>query len=607
MRSFSFTAKNIGDERYLTYTMGEGVDVDEDALDYCEENDISEIVKIIYEEDDDFDYLTYDVTGLMSLDDISKNSMNEDAVLKILRNVSLGMISIKENALPLSYIILNKNFMYINPDTFDIQFLYLPVEGDASVSSEFKSFVRQFIANLKYNVNEELSYVGKLLTYINGDGFNLRGLIGLTEALMKDSGISYEAGSDISTDDGAEIVDSMDPSAVEEDKTVSDIMNDLGEADEKLPEIGDDEDDSDIELEDAKTPDPSYDVDKMLDDKLKEEAARMEEARLAREKLEIERMIAEKEARLEAERIAAEKEAEERRAAVEAEEAARAEAARLEEERIAAEKAAAEQAAAEAAAAEQAAAETESKAAEEAQKEENKELTPEQIAEEEAIAREVAKKAAREAAEGEEEEEIHEDGTGITITQPVRVSRAAMLKAAAEQAEKEAEAEAEKEAAEAEKKAEAEAEVEKEEKPKRKKKDKETTEDMADVKKDAGVAAPPKKQEVVDNTILGAAGTIKINPYLVRVNTEEKIIINKPVFKIGKASRGVDFHVSGNGAVSRQHAIILHKGDSYYIKDNKSTNHTYVDGAEVPADEEVLLKNNSTISLGDEDFTFKLG
>lgn len=597
MRSFSFTAKNIGDERYLTYTMGEGVDVDEDALDYCEENDISEIVKIIYEEDDDFDYLTYDVTGLMSLDDISKNSMNEDAVLKILRNVSLGMISIKENALPLSYIILNKNFMYINPDTFDIQFLYLPVEGDASVSSEFKSFVRQFIANLKYNVDEELSYVGKLLTYINGDGFNLRGLIGLTEALMQDSGISYAAGSDISTDDGAEIVDSMDPSAVEEDKTVSDIMNDLGEADEKLPEIGDDEDDSDIELEDAKTPEPEYDVDKMLDDKLKEEAARMEEARLAREKLEIERMIAEKEARLEAERIAAEKEAEERRAAIEADEAARAEAARLEEERIAAEKAAAEKAAAEA----------ESEEAEEAQKEENKELTPEQIAEEEAIAREVAKKAAREAAEGEEEEEIHEDGTGITITQPVRVSRAAMLKAAAEQAEKEAEAEAEKEAAEAAKEAGAEAEAEKEEKPRRKKKDKETTEDMADAKKDDGATAPPKKQEVVDNTILGAAGAIKINPYLVRVNTEEKIIINKPVFKIGKASRGVDFHVSGNGAVSRQHAIILHKGDSYYIKDNKSTNHTYVDGAEVPADEEVLLKNNSTISLGDEDFTFKLG
>ena len=35
MRSFSFIAKNIGRERYLTYVMGEGMELDEDVLDYC--------------------------------------------------------------------------------------------------------------------------------------------------------------------------------------------------------------------------------------------------------------------------------------------------------------------------------------------------------------------------------------------------------------------------------------------------------------------------------------------------------------------------------------------------------------------------------------------
>ena len=597
MRSFYFTEKNIGDEKYLTYTMGEGVELDEDVLDYCEENDPAEIVKIIYEEDDDFDYLSYDISGLMSLDTFTRSVMKEENVLKILRNVSLGMINIKEYTLPLSYILLNKNFMYINPDTLDIQFLYVPVESDASVSQEFKSFVRQFIASLKFDIEQDLSYVGKLLTYINGDGFNLRGLIGLSEALMKDSGLSFDASGDISTEDGAEVVESMDPSVVPEEKKEG-IMDGLDAADDKLPEIGDDEDDSDIELEDAKEQEPAaeYDVHQMMEDKLKEEEARNEEIRKAREKAALEAIIAERDARLAAEAAEAEKEA-----------AERAEAVRIEEEKRAAaeaEKAAAEKAAAEAAAAAEAeAAAAEEATAEEAEEEAEPELTPEQIAEREAIAREVAKKAAREAAEESDEEEIHEDGTGITITQPVRVSRAAMLKAAAEQAEKEAEAEAEALAAAAEEAekaaaAEAEAETAKEEKKKKKKekeKKEEATEEVAETKK------------VVDNTILGAAGAIKINPYLVRVNTNEKIIINKPVFKIGKASRGVDFHVSGNGAVSRQHAIILHKGDSYYIKDNKSTNHTYVDGKEVEVDEEVLLKNNSTISLGDEDFTFKLG
>ena len=81
-------------------------------------------------------------------------------------------------------------------------------------------------------------------------------------------------------------------------------------------------------------------------------------------------------------------------------------------------------------------------------------------------------------------------------------------------------------------------------------------------------------------------------------------MINKPVFKIGKATRGVDYRVSGNGAISRQHAVIVHKGDSYYIKDNNSTNHTYVNDVEIADDEEVLLKDNASIRLGDEDFTW---
>ena len=519
MRSFYFTEKNIGDEKYLTYTMGEGIELDEDVLDYCEENDPTEIVKIIYEEDDDFDYLSYDISGLMSLDTFTRSVMKEENVLKILRNVSLGMINIKEYTLPLSYILLNKNFMYINPDTLDIQFLYVPVESDASVSQEFKSFVRQFIASLKFDIEQDLSYVGKLLTYINGDGFNLRGLIGLSEALMKDSGLSFDASGDISTEDGAEVVESMDPSVVPEEKKEG-IMDGLDAADDKLPEIGDDEDDSDIELEDAKEQEPAaeYDVHQMMEDKLKEEEARNEEIRKAREKAALEAIIAERDARLAAEAAEAEKEA-----------AERAEAVRIEEEKRAAaeaEKAAAEKAAAEAAAAAEAeAAAAEEATAEEAEEEAEPELTPEQIAEREAIAREVAKKAAREAAEESDEEEIHEDGTGITITQPVRVSRAAMLKAAAEQAEKEAEAEAEALAAAAEEAekaaaAEAEAETAKEEKKKKKKekeKKEEATEEVAETKK------------VVDNTILGAAGAIKINPYLVRVNTNEKIIIHKPV------------------------------------------------------------------------------
>ena len=102
MRTFSFTAKNYGAERYLIYTMGEGMELDEDVLDYCEENEIAEIVDIIYQEDDDFDYFTYDVSGKMTLEQFTEGVVNKEKVFKLLRNVAINMINIKEHAIPLS-------------------------------------------------------------------------------------------------------------------------------------------------------------------------------------------------------------------------------------------------------------------------------------------------------------------------------------------------------------------------------------------------------------------------------------------------------------------------------------------------------------------------
>lgn len=181
----------------------------------------------------------------------------------------------------------------------------------------------------------------------------------------------------------------------------------------------------------------------------------------------------------------------------------------------------------------------------------------------------------------------------MNMQKPVKVSRAAMLKATAEHLEEEAKEVSADEAVE---------QISGESKNRTENKNT-VTEVASEVKKDSGLA--PSK-DIIDNTLEGNAGIFVINPYITRETTGEKVVIMKPVFKIGKASRGVDFHVGGNGAVSRQHAIIVHKGDSYYIKDNKSTNHTYVDGKEIGPDEEVLLKNNSTITIGGEDFVFKL-
>lgn len=466
MRGFRFTAKNIGDERYLTYIMGEGCELDEDALDICEDG-VSGLVGIIYEEDDDYDYLTYDITGKTALDNYTKGTVDKKTVFTLVRNVAKGIIEFKEVGIPLSYILLNRNFMYVNPDTLEIEYICLPVESEGSVAAEFKGFMRQFIANLIYNVNEDLGYVGQLITYINGDSFNLRGLVGLVEALMKDAGMDYEAEGDIATADG-DVVVNTDILATEQG--VSSYMENLDDADGDLPEIGDDDEEED-EIEVA------------------EEAEDTEEA------------------------------------------------------------------------------------ADEAEEE----------------------------VEEEEEEEDDDDGPEtVTIAdiraaqKSVKVNRAALI-------QNNAHGEEEKPAAGEESKS--------------KKKDNSKSKDKkkADAKAETPAEIPaeaPAQPEVDEAAVAAAAASeaaeIKINPYIVRETTGERAMINKPVFKLGKATRGVDYRVDGNNAISRIHAIItLKDNNQYYIKDNKSTNHTYVNNVQLDPDQELLLTNNCTITLGDEDFLFK--
>lgn len=593
MRTFNFRARNIGEEKYLSYTMGEDCELDEDVLDYCQDNAPEELIEIIYEEDDDYDYLTYPVTGKVSLETYIQQEHDCESVLLILRNVAQEMISLKEQAIPLSYVLLNRGFIYVDAEKKTVQFLCLPIESKGALSVEFKSFIRQLLANMKYDVEEDLDYVGKLLTYINGDNFNLRGLIGLAEALMEEEGISFEEAGAIDAD-GVEVVSAEEEAPAE---NIGDIMNSLQtEDDTPLPEIGDDEEEEAEEEND--TP-----ADEELDSILPAGMQAQEEAVEASEPEVVE-----------AQEPATEPEAEQVPQVEEP--AAKAEAPVEEQPKVSPETASIlSQVKPE---------EKKENSGEKLQlktskKESDINLIKDRIKE---LVGEVP--SAKPSMAPKKNIQTLEDLDNFLDSKPpvvkrntVKVNRAAII----QQTEAELEA-AEAEAAEA---AEAEATETKE------------VEETATTGQTENIKVPviediyddmniektdedkkPKSTSILNKSVtelvkdaVGAvsaatANTPKALPYLIRVSTEERIMLNKAVFKIGKATRGVDYTVGGNGAISRQHAFIIQKDGVCYIKDNKSTNHTYVNGKRVEDGVEEILTHDSIVRLGDEEFTFKI-
>lgn len=92
-------------------------------------------------------------------------------------------------------------------------------------------------------------------------------------------------------------------------------------------------------------------------------------------------------------------------------------------------------------------------------------------------------------------------------------------------------------------------------------------------------------------------------PYLLRLKTNELIPILTKEFMVGK-SADANYQIIDNKKVSRRHAIFRISNGECYVRDNESTNHTFVNGKLLQPGVEIILSNDDYIRLGDEEFRF---
>jgi len=97
-----------------------------------------------------------------------------------------------------------------------------------------------------------------------------------------------------------------------------------------------------------------------------------------------------------------------------------------------------------------------------------------------------------------------------------------------------------------------------------------------------------------------------ITPYLVRSKNNEQIILDKPIFRIGKEKSFVDYFIGDNTAISRSHANVITREEKFFILDTNSTNHTFVNGVMIQSNTEIEINHGDRIRLGNEEFEFKL-
>ncbi len=563
MRKVNFKVRNIGSEKYLSYVLDDDCDFDEELLDYLEDNKIGELIDIIYEEDDENDYFTYNITDRVTVDTLFKDKVNAEKLLGVIRGIATSIVNLRDLGIPISYIILHRGFTYVNPVTYDVKLICLPVESGASMNAEFRHFAKNLIVNAQYDTTEDCNYIAKVLNLLNVEKFTIRAFAGELTELMESAGMDVEEAY-VDLDGGIEVSQSAN-AVVDEGNGIDD-----------LPEFKDvafdEEDDDGLDMYEEEPTEANTifkDLDLDAEEPYDGETETLTSGEPVAAGVGSVNMDAFDDSALEELKIDDTLE-------------------EYPDDEVASE--------------EEAAAEPELDLEDIIPEIKPVKIQPkvEEIAHTAEGVTEVAPVAET------EDKPVLIDTTEIDdlidhppVMKSIKINRAKIIQRAVNELEDDKiENPTENIIASG---LDADAEPETNMDPATIPEAGNDDETGSTVELTAGMNVVPDTEE--DNK---ASNAPKAMPYIVRVNTGERVMINKAVFKIGKANRGVDFTISGNGAVSRVHAIIYQREDGCYLKDNKTTNSTYVNGQKLAENQEVLLKNDSEIVLGDEDFIFKL-
>ncbi|MBO5284236.1 MAG: FHA domain-containing protein [Lachnospiraceae bacterium] len=102
-------------------------------------------------------------------------------------------------------------------------------------------------------------------------------------------------------------------------------------------------------------------------------------------------------------------------------------------------------------------------------------------------------------------------------------------------------------------------------------------------------------------------GGVRKIPYLVVLENQMRLEINRPEYVLGKNRDMADGVIYNHTTVSRKHCRVIEEKGHYYIQDLGSKNGTYVNDRYLMGDEKVELHNGDRVRLAECDLIFYAG
>jgi len=118
--------------------------------------------------------LRYNITSMLPLTQFLKRKISRNEFLKVFADVTRAILDSRNYFLCDENIILDIDYVYINPGSGEVAVVYIPAEFDVDIGNEFRKFVMNVIINAAdIDEGDGDNFIQRILGYAKSDTFNM--------------------------------------------------------------------------------------------------------------------------------------------------------------------------------------------------------------------------------------------------------------------------------------------------------------------------------------------------------------------------------------------------------------------------------------------------
>ncbi|MCI6017615.1 MAG: FHA domain-containing protein [Clostridiales bacterium] len=192
----------------LVFELFEGSNLDKRAQKVIEQND-----DLFAESKMDNEVFRYNISNKMSLRKYLTLGMDKETMVYIVRRILEVERFFNANGLNKDYLLYDSDLILVDKDSEVLTFVPMPASDHGLTVKPLRAFVKEVVANAIYDEEENLDYVGRLLTYVNSHKEifpnDLEAVLGGIEAAASAPSVKRESGPMIPVVEEPAAVDDM--------------------------------------------------------------------------------------------------------------------------------------------------------------------------------------------------------------------------------------------------------------------------------------------------------------------------------------------------------------------------------------------------------------